>query len=269
MKQRTSAFKRVRAGWLCLAGMTLAAGVVHCSSFGSDGAAEPSPVDGGSGDSPSANDATPGTDGGTGGSLCSSPHALCDDFNRSGSPFDSMRWGTELGDGGTLGTPSYATSPALLVTSTTLSGYRLQKTISGPFQSVRCTLRLYIEDTGSNSYGIPFSIALAGSVSETTYLSLRRKDDPRPGNFVEDVASLAHREYEFFAVGPGTWSTVEVEVPTVRLWLNGVEKPVDAPDGGFVTGPFASGTVEVGFSLNSPDAPWRVALDDVACDVRQ
>jgi hypothetical protein len=269
------AFRRVRAAWLFVAGLTLASGVVHCSSS-SYGEASDAADGGTKSDTSSPSDAggtidlMPGSDGATSGSLCSSPHALCDDFNRDGSPFDSMRWGAELGVGGVLATPSYATSPALVVTTTAPSGYRLQKTIPGPIQSVHCAFLLYIEDTGNNSFGVPLNIALTGAVNEVTYFSLRPKVDSRPAALVENVSGRPDRAVEFFAVGPGTWNRIELELPVERLWLNGVEKVVEPPDGGSAMGPFASMSIELGLSLSVPESvAWRTALDDVVCDVRR
>lgn len=259
----------MRGARLSVAGVIAAACVVHCSSFGSDiGSASPVDGDTGSMRDSATVDAMPGTDAGPGGSLCASPHALCDDFNRPGSPFDVSRWSTALGDGGALTTPAYATSPALVVAATGGDGYHLQKNIMGPLKSVHCSFRFYLEETASNSNGIPFSVTLAGATTDVAYFRLRPKADSRPASLIEDIVGVPERAFEFFPLGPGSWNKIELEVPVVRLWLNGVEKPTEPPDGGPEKGPFASASLELGLSLNTTDDPgWRAALDDIVCDV--
>src|SRR4029079_1257833 len=116
---------------------------VECGSFSGN---DPSAAEGGvDAAGPDSADALPGTDA----PLCSAPHALCDDFNRTGSPLDSSRWSRELGDGGVLAVPAFATSPALLVSvgPTGAQRYFVEKTIGGgAFQSLHCSFRLYLVD---------------------------------------------------------------------------------------------------------------------------
>lgn len=260
-REVTSGPRRV----LFLAAAVSVATVGACASFRST--SDPGEADSGI----DASDVTSNADGGTDGSLCASPHALCDDFNRAGSPLDPARWGAALGDAGVLDTPSFATSPALVVdVGPTGSGsYRLQKTIPGPFQSVHCSFRVYIKDTGTISSGIPFSVALMGTVGYSAYFSLRPKNDSRPADVLESAPAPGEREVEFFTIGTGAWSTVELEAPVLRLWLNGVEKHVDPADGGPISGPFASAIIELGLSLYAPpDVGWGAALDDIVCDIR-
>jgi hypothetical protein len=129
----------MRRGWL-LAIASL--GLLRCSSFGGDDARGPSgPAEDASvADAPSFADASDDSAGGDsstdGGTPCASPHALCDDFERSGPALDPARWSAELGGAlHTIDSVAGATSgTSALVIAQNDAGtdsYFLQKSFAG------------------------------------------------------------------------------------------------------------------------------------------
>jgi hypothetical protein len=77
---------------------------------------------------------------------------------------------------------------------------------------------------------------------------------------------LANADYP--PVLTGVWNKLEFELSPLRLWSNTIEVSVSDAGGVESTGPFASGTLRVGLATNAGNAGWRVAVDDVVCDVQ-
>jgi hypothetical protein len=245
-----------RAVWILVP--AVAGATAHCASFdGNPATPVPDAAADGSVDAP--------VDAGGATSTCSSPHALCDDFERDGPPLEKTQWGSEDGVAAhEIGTAFGAVSGTRALVMKQGDGgtdyYFLVKTFAGPLAQVRCALSLFIEES-PGAYGFAFSATLnGGPVAYSIATDLRPAADGRPAV----LERVPDPWVEFVPLGTRAWHRIEFEIPRLRLWYNGLEQPVPPDD---VAGTFGSATFRIGIGTNGANPGWQTAIDDVVCDV--
>jgi hypothetical protein len=237
--------------WCMLVPAVLAA-TAHCASFGEDpGVAADAGSD-------SALD--------SGASTCASPHALCDDFERDGPPFDKTRWSSEDGVAGhAIGASLGAVSPTRALVMRQGDGgldrYMLAKTFAGPLSKLRCSFELYIEEGPGENAGFVFHAELYGGPVEYWIEPLLRPTADGRGTQIERTPGPW---IDFVPLGARAWHRIEFEIPSLRLWYNGIEQPAP-PDN--VIGTFGSASLRMGIGAAGANPGWQTALDDIVCDV--
>jgi hypothetical protein len=258
----------MRRGWLLA---VAALGLVRCSAFGGDDAsapAGPAAQDASVTDSPSSVDASEASTSDAG-SPCATPHALCDDFERSGPALDPARWSTELGAAlhsidSVAGATSGTSALVIAQNDGGTDSYFLQKSFAGPLQRLHCSFQYEIL-SNPGAYGYPFIVLLSSGTNGDYNLRLDARPASDGRNAFLERQPLENADYP--PVLTGVWTKIEFELPPLELWSNTVGAPVSDAGGVEPTGPFASGTVKIGLQTNAGNAGWRVAVDDVVCDV--
>jgi hypothetical protein len=136
------------------------------------------------------------------------------------------------------------------------------KTFAGPLSKVTCSFELFVDAHPSGAYGVPFVAELTGGTTYSAQLFIASSN----GAASVQLVGASTTSVPFAPLTPGAWHAIRVELPALRLFWNGVERPVDA--GAPPAGPFGGITVQFGLTTNAGNqGGWRVALDDVACDV--